>query len=243
MVMKRYPHGASGEFFFMKRAPSPRPPWIQICSIDHGSSSVIDFPMIQDRAVAAVGDQSRLHRSQPVVRPLRRRRSSRLPALRSRSRRGASFAQVRETALVVHEALETLKMPSFVKTTGSKGMHVYVPIVRGPDAEGGLDVREGAGAGAGVPPSGAPDRRVPRRQTSARPRARRLQPERLGPNARVDLLGSPTPRRDRLDAGDVEGSRARRPHRGLHGEERAGQGRRRSAISGSRCSPRADGST
>ena len=50
MVMKRYPHGAAGEFFFMKRAPSPRPDWIEICSIDHGSENIIDFPMIQDRA-------------------------------------------------------------------------------------------------------------------------------------------------------------------------------------------------
>ena len=50
MVMKRYPHGAAGEFFFMKRAPSPRPAWIEICAIDHGSKGVIDFPMIQDRA-------------------------------------------------------------------------------------------------------------------------------------------------------------------------------------------------
>jgi len=33
---------------------------------------------------------------------------------------------------VVHEALETLTIPSVVKTTGSKGLHVYVPIVRGP---------------------------------------------------------------------------------------------------------------
>ena len=31
MVMKRYPHGAAGEFFFMKRAPAPRPAWIEIC--------------------------------------------------------------------------------------------------------------------------------------------------------------------------------------------------------------------
>src|SRR5207245_5632770 len=45
---------------------------------------------------------------------------------------GAGFDRVLETALVVHEALETLKMSSFVKTTGSKGLHVYVPIVRGP---------------------------------------------------------------------------------------------------------------
>src|SRR3954469_270931 len=30
MVMKRYPNGAGGEFFFMKRAPTPRPPWIEL---------------------------------------------------------------------------------------------------------------------------------------------------------------------------------------------------------------------
>src|SRR5690242_12649767 len=50
MVMKRYPNGAEGEFFFMKRAPSPRPDWIQICSISHRSGNIIDFPVIQDLA-------------------------------------------------------------------------------------------------------------------------------------------------------------------------------------------------
>jgi len=50
MVMKRYPHGAAGEFFFMKRAPSPRPEWIELCSIEHGSGNVIDFPIVQDLA-------------------------------------------------------------------------------------------------------------------------------------------------------------------------------------------------
>src|SRR5207253_10861430 len=45
---------------------------------------------------------------------------------------GASFENVREAGLVVHEALDALTMPSYVKTTGSKGLHVYVPIVRGP---------------------------------------------------------------------------------------------------------------
>ena len=50
MVMKRYPNGASGEFFFMKRAPTPRPDWIEICPIEHGPEKTIDFPMVQDRA-------------------------------------------------------------------------------------------------------------------------------------------------------------------------------------------------
>lgn len=132
MVMKRYPHGASGDFFFMKRAPAPRPGWIEICTIDHGDGNVIDFPMIQDRAAllwvinlgcidlnqwyATCDDTDRpdyLHFDlDPGV--------------------GAPFERVLETALIVHEALDTLKMPSLVKTTGSKGLHVYVPIVRGP---------------------------------------------------------------------------------------------------------------
>src|SRR4029079_1504757 len=45
---------------------------------------------------------------------------------------GATFERVVETSRVVHDALDTLQMPSLVKTTGSKGIHVYVPIVRGP---------------------------------------------------------------------------------------------------------------
>ena len=48
MVMKRYPHGAHGEFFFMKRAPTPRPSWIRTCRIDHDSGNMIDFPVIDD---------------------------------------------------------------------------------------------------------------------------------------------------------------------------------------------------
>ena len=132
MVMKRYPHGAGGEFFFMKRAPTPRPEWVQTCRIVHGSGNVIDFPMIQNRAAllwvvnlgcidlnqwyARCGDYNRpdyLHFDlDPGV--------------------GASFDRVRETALIVHESLEALKMPSLVKTTGSKGLHVYVPIAHGP---------------------------------------------------------------------------------------------------------------
>src|SRR5690349_6588286 len=40
MVMRRYPNGAAGESFFMKRAPRPRPDWIETCSIEHASGNV-----------------------------------------------------------------------------------------------------------------------------------------------------------------------------------------------------------
>src|SRR5947207_3910145 len=48
MVMKRYPNGAAGEFFFMKRAPTPRPDWTELWSIEHESGNVIEFPRIDD---------------------------------------------------------------------------------------------------------------------------------------------------------------------------------------------------
>ena len=133
MVMKRYPHGAAGEFFFMKRAPSPRPAWIEICPIDHGSKGVIDFPMIQDRAallwVINLGciDLNQWYATCDAVDTPDYVHVDLDPGP------GAGFDRVLETALVVREALDALKMPSVVKTTGSKGLHVYVPIVRGPE--------------------------------------------------------------------------------------------------------------
>ena len=48
MVMKRYPDGAYGKFFFQKRAPDPRSRWIPICAIQHPSANLVDFPVIQD---------------------------------------------------------------------------------------------------------------------------------------------------------------------------------------------------
>ena len=50
MVMKRYPNGAAGDFFFMKRTPSGAPPWLELCRVEHGSGNVIDFPMVDDLA-------------------------------------------------------------------------------------------------------------------------------------------------------------------------------------------------
>ena len=45
---------------------------------------------------------------------------------------GATFDRVREAALLLRDTLEDLGAPSHAKTSGSKGIHVYVPIVRGP---------------------------------------------------------------------------------------------------------------
>lgn len=132
MVMKRYPNGAAGEFFFMKRAPSPRPEWIELCHIHHSSGNVIDFPMIQDLAalmwvinLGCIDLNQWYARCDDVDRPdYVHFDLDPVP--------GASFEKVIETALLLREALEGLKMPCYAKTTGSKGIHLYVPIERGP---------------------------------------------------------------------------------------------------------------
>jgi bifunctional non-homologous end joining protein LigD len=132
MVMKRYPNGIHGKCFFMKRTPDPRPEWLQTCEIMHKDKNLIAFPMVQDLAsllwvvnlgcidlnpwYARCDDSDRpdyLHFDlDPVP--------------------GAGFDRVLETAVVVRDALRQLGMNSLAKTSGSKGMHIYVAIVRGP---------------------------------------------------------------------------------------------------------------
>jgi len=130
MVMKRYPNGAAGKFFFQKRAPEPRPAWIEICSINHASASVIDFPIVRDLAsllwivnLGCIDLNPWYARCDDVDRPDYLHFD--LDPVE-----GTSFRRVCEAALLVHEALG--KMPNFAKTTGSRGIHVYVPIVHGP---------------------------------------------------------------------------------------------------------------
>src|SRR5258708_3298898 len=130
MVMKRYPHGAAGDFFFMKRAPSPRPDWIRTCRIDHDSGNVIDFPVIDDEAsllwVINLGciDLNQWYATCDDV--------NRPDYLHFDLDPGsATWDQVLASSRIVHEALTKLEMPAYAKTTGSKGIHVFVPIVRG----------------------------------------------------------------------------------------------------------------
>lgn len=132
MVMKRYPNGIEGDFFFMKRTPSNKPEWLETCSIEHKSGNVIAFPIAQDLAsllwlvnlgcidlnpwYARCDDVNRpdfLHFDLDPVPP-------------------AAFADVRRAALLVRDYLSERKVASYAKTTGSRGIHIYVALQRGP---------------------------------------------------------------------------------------------------------------
>jgi len=132
MVMKRYPNGIHGKFFFMKRTPSPSPEWLETCAIMHRSKSLIAFPLVQDLPsllwlvnLGCIDLNPWYARCDDIDRP-DYLHFDLDPA------EGASFARVLETALVVRDALVARGMEPLVKTSGSTGVHVYVGIRRGP---------------------------------------------------------------------------------------------------------------
>src|SRR6478672_1088491 len=132
MVMKRYPNGAKGKCFFMKRVPEPHPDWLDTCAIEHASGSVIDFPVVNDLAsllwvinLGCIDLNQWYARCDDVDRPD-------YVHFDLDPGEGADWDAVLAAGQVVHEALDILTMRSLVKTTGSRGLHVYVPIVRGP---------------------------------------------------------------------------------------------------------------
>lgn len=133
MVMKRYPNGIHGPFFFMKRAPTQRPGSIPICSIEHASGNIIGFPVIQHLAsllwvvnLGCIDLNPWYARCDDVYRPdFLHFDLDPTPE--------TSFQRVLEAALLVREALAGLKIKSYAKTTGSRGVHVYIPIERGPE--------------------------------------------------------------------------------------------------------------
>jgi bifunctional non-homologous end joining protein LigD len=222
MVMKRYPTARTGEFFFMKRAPSPRPGLDRDLLDRARSGNVIDFPMIQDLPallwVVNLGciDLNQWYaRCDDVDRPDYCTSTS----TRCRARRGGRSS----TPPSCSGHARPPEDPSFAKTTGSRGIHVYVPIVRGPTQK---QVWTFAKEVARVMETRDPKlvtAVLRRAERPARARSRGLQPERLGEDARVDLLGPPAAPRDGLDArdvgGDLEGRRAGR----LPDGQRAGE--------------------
>jgi bifunctional non-homologous end joining protein LigD len=132
MVLKRYPNGVDGDFFYMKRTPAGHPSWLRTCAVEHRSGSVIDFPVVDDAAgllwtinLGCIDLNEWYARCDDVDRPDYLHFD--LDPVD-----GTPFATVREVALHVRDGLERLGMKPLVKTTGGSGMHVYVAIVRGP---------------------------------------------------------------------------------------------------------------
>ena len=133
-TMKRYPDGWQGKFFFQKQAPTHMPEWIgrssQRASTREGEQKVIDYALVNDELallwMANMGCIDLHAWSSRIDKPDR----PDWVMFDLDPAEGATFEDVVTVARLVKDTLDLLELESFPKTSGSRGMHVLVPVAR-----------------------------------------------------------------------------------------------------------------
>jgi DNA ligase D-like protein (predicted polymerase) len=129
-VLVRYPNGVGGEFFYQKRAPLSRPEWIDVVALRFPSGRTAEE--VVPREPAALLWMANLACLELHPHPVRADDLDHPDELRVDLDPvpGVSWAQVRDVAQVVHATLEQFTLTGWPKTSGSRGMHIYVRIER-----------------------------------------------------------------------------------------------------------------
>ena len=130
MALKRYPNGAEKDFFFQKRAPEPRPDWIETVVLSFPSGNTAEEIVVRDAAqLAWIVNLGCLDLN---PHPIRADDLDHPDELRIDLDPvpGVEWAQIRDVALVTREALDAVGLVGWPKTSGSRGIHVNVRIDR-----------------------------------------------------------------------------------------------------------------
>ena len=129
-VLVRYPNGVGGEFFFQKRAPDSRLPWIEVVTLSFPSGRTAEEVVPRDAATLVW--MANLACLELHPHPVRADDLDHPDELRIDLDPvpGIEWPQIREVANVVRAALDDLGMVGWPKTSGSRGIHVYVRIER-----------------------------------------------------------------------------------------------------------------
>ena len=129
-VLVRYPNGIHGEFFFQKRAPESRPPWIEVAQLAFPSGRTAEEVVPRD--AAALAWMANLACLELHPHPVRADDLTHPDELRVDLDPvpGVEWSQVREVARVVHATLDDLGLVGWPKTSGSRGVHIYIRIER-----------------------------------------------------------------------------------------------------------------
>jgi DNA ligase D-like protein (predicted polymerase) len=130
VVLKRYVHGAEGEFFFQKRAPEKRPSWVKTVRLSFPSGRTADEIVASE--IAHLAWMANLGCIDLNPHPVRAFDLDHPDELRVDldPGPGVSFGAVREAASVVREVIRDFGLTGFPKTSGSRGIHVNVRIER-----------------------------------------------------------------------------------------------------------------
>jgi bifunctional non-homologous end joining protein LigD len=129
LTLKRYPEGVDGFFFYEKQCPSHRPRWVKTTKVpSRREEGHIDYCVMDDLPalvwVANLADielHTFLHRAPAITRPT-------MIAFDLDPGPPADIVLCCKIGLRLREIFEHLEMRSFPKTSGSKGLQVYVPL-------------------------------------------------------------------------------------------------------------------
>src|SRR6266513_409488 len=129
LTMKRYPIGVDGEFFYEKNCPSYRPKWVKTTKVwSEGNNRMMDYCLAQDLPTlvwaANLADlelHTSLARKRDVARPT-------MMVFDLDPGAPADIVRCCQVGLWLRDLLAKMKLKSFAKTSGSKGLQVYVPL-------------------------------------------------------------------------------------------------------------------
>jgi bifunctional non-homologous end joining protein LigD len=126
LTLKRYPDGVEGQFFYEKQCPSYRPDWIKTVAVQNKRE--IQYCLANNLStliwLANLADlelHTSLSRAKDVMRPT-------MMVFDLDPGPPATIVECAEVALELRMIFEHLRMEAFPKTSGSKGMQVYVPL-------------------------------------------------------------------------------------------------------------------
>jgi len=126
LTLKRYPNGVEGSYFYEKRCPPYHPDWVT--TIEAGRTKVVNYCSIEDRAslvwvanLASLELHTMLSRAEDVQRPT-------LIAFDLDPGPRTDILDCAQVALNLRSVLTRVGLESFVKTSGGKGLHLYIPL-------------------------------------------------------------------------------------------------------------------
>jgi len=129
LTMKRYPNGVDKEFFYEKNCPTHRPKWVKTAKVwSEGNNKTMNYCLAQDLPTlvwaANLADlelHTSLAKKNDVARPI-------MMVFDLDPGAPADIVQCCQVGLWLRDFLTKMKLKSFAKTSGSKGLQVYVPL-------------------------------------------------------------------------------------------------------------------
>jgi bifunctional non-homologous end joining protein LigD len=132
VVLTRYPDGAGTKGFYVQRAPEQRPTWVTTCTTSIKPPKQLTFLRIESAATLAWVANLGAIELHPWYARCSAPKKPDFLVIDLDPQEGARFEKVRTAALYVKDAFDAWDLSAFIKTSGKSGLHLYVPIVRGP---------------------------------------------------------------------------------------------------------------